>query len=135
MTHDTAHHTAAANSPTLGQRLTYILGRTLPTDLHNWVITDTTGPGATRRYAVRCLVPLVPILAALLLVPGPWIIRIGMVLLLFLPFVYFLFALKSIYLRHRLVSHGLDPELLNAHKQQRLDRVRDAYESRYRRDA
>ncbi|MFD4292439.1 DUF5313 family protein [Rhodococcus sp. NPDC058505] len=72
-------------------------------------------------------------LAAPLLIPGPWIIRIGMVLLLFLPFVYFLFALKRIYLRHRLVSHGLDPELLDAHRQQRLDAERDDYESRYRR--
>ncbi|RZL78108.1 MAG: hypothetical protein EOP32_22725, partial [Rhodococcus sp. (in: high G+C Gram-positive bacteria)] len=104
----------------------------LPAELHDWVVADTTGPGATRRYATRCLIPLIPILAGLLLIPGPWIIRTGMVLLLFLPFVYFLLALKNIYLRHRLVSHGLDPHLLNTTKRRRLDQEQASYESRYR---
>lgn len=133
MNDSTPTSTQAGHAPTMGQRLGYILGKTQPQDLHPWVVNDVTGPGATRRYATRCLIPLVPILAVLMVIPGPWIIRIGMVLLLFLPFVYFLFALKSIYLRHRLVSHGLDPELLNTHKKQRLEKERDSYESRYRR--
>ncbi|PBC51738.1 DUF5313 family protein [Rhodococcus sp. ACPA1] len=137
MTENTAHNTtrtptATTPEPTARQRLGYVLGRTLPTQLHPWVIADTTGPGATRRYATRCLIPLIPILAGLLLIPGPWIIRTGMVLLLFLPFVYFLLALKNIYLRHRLVSHGLDPRRLNATKQRRLDQEQASYESRYR---
>ncbi|GCE37785.1 DUF5313 family protein [Rhodococcus opacus] len=122
----------APPEPTARQRLGYVLGRTLPAELHDWVVGDTTGPGATRRYATRCLIPLIPILAGLLLIPGPWIIRTGMVLLLFLPFVYFLLALKNIYLRHRLVSHGLDPRRLNATKQRRLDQEQASYESRYR---
>ncbi|KXF49125.1 MULTISPECIES: DUF5313 family protein [Rhodococcus] len=137
MTENTADNTtrtptATTPEPTARQRLGYVLGRTLPTQLHPWVIADTTGPGATRRYATRCLIPLIPILAGLLLIPGPWIIRTGMVLLLFLPFVYFLLALKNIYLRHRLVSHGLDPRRLNATKQRRLDQEQASYESRYR---
>jgi hypothetical protein len=137
MTENTADNTtrtptATTPEPTARQRLGYVLGRTLPTRLHPWVIADTTGPGATRRYATRCLIPLIPILAGLLLIPGSWIIRTGMVLLLFLPFVYFLLALKNIYLRHRLVSHGLDPRRLNATKQRRLDQEQASYESRYR---
>lgn len=137
MTENTADNTtrtptATTPEPTARQRLGYVLGRTLPTQLHPWVIADTTGPGATLRYATRCLIPLIPILAGLLLIPGPWIIRTGMVLLLFLPFVYFLLALKNIYLRHRLVSHGLDPRRLNATKQRRLDQEQASYESRYR---
>ncbi|MDI9940690.1 MULTISPECIES: DUF5313 family protein [Rhodococcus] len=137
MTENTADNTtrtptATTPEPTARQRLGYVLGRTLPTQLHPWVIADTTGPGATRRYATRCLIPLIPILAGLLLIPGPWIIRTSMVLLLFLPFVYFLLALKNIYLRHRLVSHGLDPRRLNATKQRRLDQEQASYESRYR---
>ncbi|WP_172652637.1 DUF5313 family protein [Rhodococcus opacus] len=137
MTENTADNTtrtptATTPEPTARQRLGYVLGRTLPAELHDWVIGDTTGPGATRRYATRCLIPLIPILAGLLLIPGPWIIRTGMVLLLFLPFVYFLLALKNIYLRHRLVSHGLDPRRLNATKQRRLDQEQASYESRYR---
>ncbi|WP_027501317.1 DUF5313 family protein [Rhodococcus sp. UNC363MFTsu5.1] len=122
----------SAIAPTRGQRLTYVLGKTLPESLSPWVVRDITGPGATRRYVTRCLIPLIPILVGLLLIPGPWIIRIGMTLLLFLPFVYFLFALKNIYQRHRLVSHGLDPELLHAHKQARLDKERHEYEIRHR---
>ncbi|CAG7639848.1 DUF5313 family protein [Rhodococcus opacus] len=133
MTHNTPDPAPAPTAkPTLGQHLGYLAGRTLPARLHPWVVHDTTGPGATRRYATRCLIPLVPILAGLLVIPGPWIIRIGMVLLLFLPFVYFLLALKKIYLRHRLVSHGLDPALLDLHKQRRLDDEQASYESRYR---
>ena len=137
MTENTADNTtrtptATTPEPTARQRLGYVLGRTLPTQLHPWVIADTTGPGATLRYATRCLIPLIPILAGLLLIPGPWIIRTGMVLLLFLPFVYFLLALKNIYLRHRLVSHGLDPRRLNPTKQRRLDQEQASYESRYR---
>ncbi|MDH6283768.1 DUF5313 family protein [Prescottella agglutinans] len=119
-------------TPTARQHLGYLAGRTLPADLHDWVVNDITGPGATRRYAIRCLAPLAPVLAALLLIPGPWLIRISMVLLLFLPFVYFLIGLKNIYLRHRLVSHGLDPHLLDKHKQPRINRERDDYETRYR---
>ena len=137
MTENTADNTtrtptATTPEPTARQRVGYVLGRTLPTQLHPWVIADTTGPGATRRYATRCLIPLIPILAGLLLIPGPWIIRTSMVLLLFLPFVYFLLALKNIYLRHRLVSHGLDPRRLNATRQRRLDQEQASYESRYR---
>ncbi|ORJ97516.1 hypothetical protein A6F55_21385 [Prescottella equi] len=123
---------APTRTPTTRQRLAYLVGRTLPPDLHEWVVNDVTGPGATRRYAIRCLIPLAPILAALLFIPGPWLIRISMVLLLFLPFVYFLLALKNIYLRHRLVSHGLEPKLLDKHRQRRIDKERKEYETRYR---
>ncbi|MGW0044733.1 DUF5313 family protein [Rhodococcus sp. NPDC003348] len=123
---------STTDTPTMRQYLGYLTGRTLPPHLHDWVVHDVTGPGSTHRYVIRCVVPLVPVLAALMLIPGPWVIRIGMVLLLFLPFVYFLFALKNIYLRHRLVSHGLDPQLLAKHKQQRLDKEREGYETRYR---
>lgn len=124
--------TTSDNRPTTRQHLGYLAGRTLPADLHDWVVNDIAGPGATRRYVVRCLIPLVPILAALLFIPGPWLIRISMVLLLFLPFVYFLLALKNIYQRHRLVSHGLEPALLDKHKQRQLDKERQEYETRYR---
>ncbi|MDF3320001.1 DUF5313 family protein [Rhodococcus sp. C3V] len=118
--------------PTFAQHLKYLAGRTLPDEFIPWVIEDITGPGAARRYTTRCIVPLLPILVGLLLIPGPWIIRISMVLLLFLPFVYFLLALKKIYLRHRLVSHGLSPALLDVHEKKKMDEEKQAYESRYR---
>ncbi|MBM7414019.1 MULTISPECIES: DUF5313 family protein [Nocardiaceae] len=124
--------TETTASPSLRQRMGYVTGRTLPAHLHAWVVQDVTGPGATRRYATRCLAPLVPVLVALLFLPAPWLIRTGVVLLLFLPFVYFLLALKTVYLRHRLVSHGLDPHLLDARRSVRTDSDRSRYESRYR---
>lgn len=121
-----------AAKPSRRQFLAYLAGRRLPDELHDWVIQDVTGPGATRRYALRFIIPFTPVFVALLLVPGPWGIRIGMVMLLLLPFLYFLFALKNIYLRHRLATHGLDISLLNAAKRPRLDREKASYESRYR---
>ena len=106
--------------PTFAQHLKYLAGRTLPDEFIPWVIEDITGPCAARRYATRCIVPLLPILLGLLLI------------LLFLPFVYFLLALKKIYLRHRLVSHGLSPALLDVHEKKKMDEEKQAYESRYR---
>ena len=41
--------------------------------------------------------------------------------LLLLPYVYFAVALMNIYRRHRLQQHGLDPDLITAKAQQRVD--------------
>lgn len=110
----------------------YIAGRPLPRKYSAWVIHDITGPGSTRRYSTRCIVPLLPLLAACYLLPGPLVIRTAMALILLLPFLYFMIALKPIYQRHRLVSHGLDPALLTAHKQREIDAAAKRYSARYR---
>ncbi|MCZ4076824.1 DUF5313 family protein [Rhodococcus sp. H36-A4] len=121
-----------APRPSVRQIAAYIAGRPLPEKFNAWVIHDITGPGSTRHYATRCIVPLVPILAACMLVPGPLVIRAGMVLILLLPFVYFMIVLEPIYQRHRLVTHGLDPALLTAHKQRTIDDDVARYSARYR---
>ena len=99
--------------------------------MQEWVRRDLVGPGATARYMVRFVIPAVPLLALFLLVPGPIWIRLAMIALLLLPFVYFAFALMNVYRRHRLLSHGLDPNLLDAKTQSKAERVRDDYERRH----
>lgn len=120
--------------PSIRQIAAYIAGRPLPDRFADWVIHDITGPGSTRRYSTRCIVPLLPVLAGCMLLPGPLVIRAGMVLILFLPFVYFMIVLQPIYQRHRLVTHGLDPALLTADKQHKIDDDAARYSARYRDD-
>ena len=60
-----------APRPNRRQIARYIAGRPLPEQFNAWVINDITGPGSTRHYATRCIVPLLPLLGACLLVPGP----------------------------------------------------------------
>ncbi|MBD0022735.1 MULTISPECIES: DUF5313 family protein [Gordonia] len=120
--------------PSLIQRVKYLLGRPLPDEMREWVRNDVTGPGAARRYFMRGIVPLIPILIAFAFVPGPVIIRLCMMLLLLLPLLYFQFALIKVYRRHLLSTNGLDPELINATRDRRRDSTRSEYESIYRRD-
>ncbi|MCA2206795.1 DUF5313 family protein [Nocardia rosealba] len=119
-------------TPNLWQRLRYIGGATLPPSMSDWVLADLTGPGATRRYLLRILVPVLPLLCLFLLTPGPLWIGLSMMALLYLPLIYFTVALVYVYRRHRLVSHGFDPELAFATQRRRADADRAAYEQRHR---
>ncbi|MGW5454260.1 DUF5313 family protein [Nocardia sp. NPDC003979] len=119
-------------TPNLWQRLRYIGGATLPPSMSEWVLADLTGPGATRRYLLRILVPVLPLLCLFLLTPGPLWIGLSMMALLYLPLIYFTVALVYVYRRHRLVSHGFDPELAFAAQRRRADADRAAYEQRHR---
>jgi hypothetical protein len=121
------------STPNLWQRVRYITGGTLPPSMSDWVLADLTGPGATRRYLMRFLLPVLPVLCLFLLVPGPLWIGLSMMALLYLPLVYFTVALVYVYRRHRLVSHGFDPELANEAERRRADAERVAYESRHHR--
>ncbi|MGA6203645.1 DUF5313 family protein [Nocardia testacea] len=121
----------AAGAPSLFQRIGYICGRALPAEYSDWVLNDLTGPGATRRYLVRMLVPLVLVLLLFLLVPGPLWIGASMMALLLLPLIYFTVALTYVFRRNRLVKHGLDPALADADVRRRAERERAAYERRH----
>ncbi|WP_336087291.1 DUF5313 family protein [Nocardia sp. SSK8] len=121
------------STPNAWQRLRYVVGGTLPPTMSNWVRDDLTGPGATRRYLMRFLLPVVPVLCLFLLTPGPLWIGLSMMALLYLPLVYFTVALVYVYRRHRLVSHGLDPALAHAAERRRADADRVAYELRHQR--
>ncbi|MET7768814.1 DUF5313 family protein [Nocardia sp. NPDC005366] len=118
-------------TPTLAQRIGYACGRTLPASLTQWVREDLTGPGATRRYLMRILIPIIPVLMLFLLVPGPIWMGLAMMALLYLPLIYFTVALTNVYRRNRLITHGLDPELADARAKSRAEAERLAYERRH----
>lgn len=103
--------------------------------MQDWVRNDLVGPGASVRYVLRFTLPAVAVLCLFLLIPGPIWIPLAMMALLILPLLYFAVALQNIYRRHRLLSHGLDPELLNEKAQKRADRTREDYERRHGRAA
>lgn len=118
-------------TPSLGQRIGYLLGRTLPAEFSDWVLRDLTGPGATRRYLLRILIPVLPPLLLFLLLPDPLWMGAAMIALLYLPLIYFTVALMYVYRRHRLVQHGLDPELADADARARAAAERAEYERRH----
>ena len=122
----------SATRPGPLQRIGYLLGRPLPTSMREWVKNDVTGPGNTRRYIVRGLVPFIPIAVGLAFIPGPWFMKALMILLLLIPLIYFQIALKNVYRRHLLRNNGLDESLAQTHKIQRLDTSREDFERRYR---
>ncbi|MFD4428468.1 DUF5313 family protein [Nocardia sp. NPDC058497] len=121
------------STPNLWQRLRYVGGATLPPSMADWVRSDLTGPGATRRYLMRFLLPVLPVLCLFLLVPGPLWIGLSMMALLYLPLIYFTVALVYVYRRHRLVSHGFDPALADTAEVRRAEAERIAYETRHNR--
>ncbi|WP_327111318.1 DUF5313 domain-containing protein [Nocardia sp. NBC_01730] len=118
-------------SPSFTQRIGYICGRTLPDSMSEWVRHDLVGPGATRRYLLRFLVPIIPVLMLFLLLPGPLWMGLAMMALLYLPLIYFTVALLYVYRRHRLIKHGLDPALADADARSRAERERLDYERRH----
>lgn len=120
-----------ASSPNFAQRIRYVCGGTLPDSMQAWVLNDLTGPGATRRYLLRFLVPMFLVLLLFLLIPGPMWMGWAMIALLYLPLAYFAVALMYVYRRHRLVSHGLDPALADASSRQRAELDRRDYEQRH----
>ena len=122
---------AEQTRPNFPQYCGYLLGKTLPDRYQDWVRNDLVGPGAQARYIIRFTVPATLILLLFLLIPGPIWIPLAMMALLLIPLAYFVVALGTIYRRHRLLSHGLDPELLDEKAQRRADRTREDYEKRH----
>ncbi|QRY61419.1 DUF5313 family protein [Gordonia sp. PDNC005] len=121
----------SATHPGLLQKIGYLLGRPLPASMREWVRNDLTGPGHVRRYIVRGLIPLVPLLVGFWFIPGPLLLRGGMMLLILIPFVYFQIALIRVYRRHLLINNGLDAALVDAVQIQRADAVADDYRQRF----
>ncbi|WP_307188413.1 DUF5313 family protein [Nocardia acidivorans] len=87
-------------TPALAQRIGYICGRTLPS-MSEWVRDDLIGPGATRRYLLRILVPIIPVLCLFLLIPGPLRMGLAMMALLYPPLIYFTVALTYVFRRNK----------------------------------
>ncbi len=121
----------STTKPNFRQYLGYQFGQVLPPSMQDWVRNDLVGKGAQARYLARFTLPVLPLLALFLLVPGPLWIGLSMIALLIIPLIYFAVALMNVYRRHRLLVHDLDPELLNAGAQARADRTREDYERRH----
>jgi hypothetical protein len=117
------------NKPTLRQRIAYDLGGTLPESLHGWVRNDLVGHGAERRYLVRFLVPVIPVFMVVLLLPGPFWVRVIMLTMMAVPMIVFTVSLSYVFRRFRLTQHGLDPKLLERLKYSDLERA--AYHERF----
>ncbi|WP_253662424.1 DUF5313 family protein [Williamsia maris] len=111
--------------------LRYLGGRPLPVSMRDWVLRDVVGPGHTRRYVTRGVLPLVPILVAFAFIPTPLIYRVCMIAILLIPLVYFQIALTPFYRRHLLLTNGLDPELVSEKKQRRKAATKADYDAIY----
>ncbi|MEV0947048.1 DUF5313 family protein [Rhodococcus sp. NPDC049939] len=120
-----------AQSPTFRQYVGYSFGRILPESMQDWVRKDLVGPGASMRYLARFMLPGSVALLLFLLIPGPVWVPLAMMGLLLIPLLYFAIALMNNYRRHRLLIHGLDPELVNERATRRASRTREDYEKRH----
>lgn len=118
--------------PSPGQLVRYQFGAVLPENRRDWVREDLVGPGATMRYVARFVLPPLPIFALLFLVPGPWWLSLGMIVLLLVPLIYFSLSLSTVYRRHRLAVHGLDPDLVYERAERAESEMRADYERRHR---
>lgn len=118
--------------PGVWKYLTYSYGAVLPPSMHAWVVGDLTGPGAVRRTVIRFSIPCALFLAPLLLIDTTIVVLMSMTLPIFIPFVYFAFALNKVYRRSRLARHGLDPDLVDERARIRDAPAREAYHARYR---
>ncbi|HEY9311595.1 DUF5313 family protein [Williamsia sp.] len=103
-------------TPTVAQRVRYNLGGVLPETLQDWVRRDLLGRGAAVRYLLRFLVPMMPPLLLFLLFPGPVWVSVLMMLLIFLPVVYFAIGFTYVYRRFRLQQHNLDYRLADRNR-------------------
>lgn len=117
------------NTPSIGQRIGYDLGRELPPEFHDWVRHDLVGHGAMERYLVRFLLPIIPFFGLVFLFPGTVGVKIGMIAMMLAPLVIFTVSLSYVWRRFRLEQHGLDPGLIGKLKTREDDRAR--YESYY----
>ncbi|ONM47574.1 DUF5313 family protein [Nocardia donostiensis] len=113
------------------QWIGYACGRRLPDSMSDWVRNDLTGKYATPRHMVRGMVPLTPIFAAFLLFPGPLWLRGAMILLAVLLGLFYCVAYMPMNREHRLIKHGLPPDLQNPDRVARRAAERAAYEAKY----
>jgi hypothetical protein len=117
------------NKPTFRQRIAYDLGAIMPDSLHDWVRNDLVGHGAERRYLVRFLVPMIPVILLVIFLPGPIWVRATMIAMMAVPMIVFTVALSYVYRRFRLAQHGMDPKLLDRLKYSDIDR--ELYRQRF----
>ncbi len=123
----------SGDRPNFLQYVGYSYGKVLPESMNNWVIQDLGGRGATVRMTLRFVLPTFIGLSLMWLIPGTLFAKVGATLPIFVPFVYFSVALNRVYRRHRMSSHGLNPDLADWWVRERDYAERAEYESRFNR--
>lgn len=94
-------------TPNVLQWLRYALGGRLPQSLHEWVRHDLTDADWRLRALVRSLVQVAVPCVVLLLLPGPWSVRLLAVLLVLLGSVGGSAGFATELRDRRLRQHGL----------------------------
>jgi hypothetical protein len=117
--------------PSALQYIAYSYGHTLPESMRDWVRNDLAGKGASTRMIVRVTIPAVLLLAPLWLIPTTLLVHVSMTMPILIPFVYFAIALSKVYRRHRLVQHGIDPDVVEELARVRDAHLHEAYRARY----
>lgn len=117
--------------PNAVEYVLYCYGKRLPDSMSGWVRNDLAGRGAVRRTVFRWSILCVLILIPMLFIPTTLFVHAGMTLPILIPFVYFSFALNTVWRRHRLTQHGLDPDLADELKREREAPMRATYEQKY----
>jgi hypothetical protein len=113
------------------QYIAYSFGRKLPDSMRDWVRNDLTGDAALARHLFRAMVPFLPVFAAALLLPGPFVLRGASLLLAVILALIYAFAFMDMNRRRRLAQHGLPEDLEDARKARRHERSREQYERIY----
>ena len=117
--------------PNVLQYIAYSYGRVLPDSMQDWVRNDLAGKGATARTMIRVIIPAFLVLAPFWLIPTTLYVHASMTLPIFLPFIIFAHALNKVWRRHRLLQHGLDPDLVDQRARKRDAHIHRAYLKRY----
>ncbi|WP_026917980.1 DUF5313 domain-containing protein [Gordonia shandongensis] len=117
--------------PNAGEYVLYCYGKRLPDSMRAWVRHDLAGPGAVRRTVLRWSALCVLVLLPLFLIPTTALVYASMMLPILIPFVYFAFALNTVWRRHRLSQHGIDPHVADELKRKRDAPIHREYAQRY----
>jgi uncharacterized protein DUF5313 len=121
----------ARSRPNALEYIGYCYGRRLPNSMHEWVVNDLAGPGATLRMMVRVFIPAVLILTPFWIIPMSLYLHLSTTLPILIPFVFFSHALNKVWRRHMLRKHGLDPGLVDARARVRDAHIHQAYIDKY----
>ncbi|ADG80052.1 putative protein OS=Tsukamurella paurometabola (strain ATCC 8368 / DSM / CCUG 35730 /CIP 100753 / JCM 10117 / KCTC 9821 / NBRC 16120 / NCIMB 702349/ NCTC 13040) OX=521096 GN=Tpau_3471 PE=4 SV=1 [Tsukamurella paurometabola] len=100
--------------------------------MREWVVRDATGPGHNRRYFVRGTLMFLPFAVALMVLPSPWWVKASLAVMVLLPALYFLSALRAAYLQELLADNDIDPHTQSGRWQVEHDRQAAAYAQKYR---
>lgn len=104
-----AGHPKGPERPSLGGRLTYLLGFPLPSRYRPWVRRDLMTPGWRNRQARRPMLLMLPFIITFALLPAQANLRVSLVAFLALGAVFMGYATSGYFRARRLEQHGLPP--------------------------